>query len=364
MEKLTEIINSFDIEGTVTEIKPLGDGLINDTYIAVTAEPSAPDYVLQRVNHAIFTDVDGLQRNIDAVTSHIRHKLEASGTPDIDRRVLTFYPNRATGKSYLLHDGSYWRVSRFIPGSHTLSEVSPANAYTTGVAFGNFQSMLTDIDTSVLIESIPRFHDMELRLQQLRDAVAADVVGRSKEVAAELAEIESRAEAMCAAEQLHRAGKLPKRVCHCDTKVNNMLFDDNGNVLCVIDLDTVMPSYIFSDYGDFLRTAANTGDEDDRDLSQVSFDMDVFKEFTRGYLESAGGFLLPVEIDNLPYAATLFPYMQAVRFLADYINGDTYYKTNAPDHNLVRTRAQLQLLKSAEKQVPAMRAFIDTLLTK
>ena len=163
---------------------------------------------------------------------------------------------------------------------------------------------------------------------------------------------------MCKAERLYREGKLPKRVCHCDTKVNNMMFDEDGSVLCVIDLDTVMPSFIFSDYGDFLRSAANTGLEDDKSLDHVTFNMDIFKAFTKGYLESAKSFLLPIEIENLPYAAALFPYMQCVRFLADYINGDTYYKIQYPEHNLVRTKAQFKLLQSVEEHTPAMKEFI------
>ena len=158
--------------------------------------------------------------------------------------------------------------------------------------------------------------------------------------------------------RLHREGVLPKRVCHCDTKVNNMMFDEDGSVLCVIDLDTVMPSYVFSDYGDFLRSAANTGAEDDRNPDNVSFNMDIFRAFTRGYLESARSFLLPVEVENLPYAAALFPYMQCVRFLADYLNGDTYYKIAYPGHNLVRTAAQFKLWQSVEAHQDEMRAFI------
>lgn len=154
---------------------------------------------------------------------------------------------------------------------------------------------------------------MEFRLKQLREAVAANAAGRVAEVQYYLDEIEKRADEMCKAERLYREGKLPKRVCHCDTKVNNMMFDEDGKVLCVIDLDTVMPSFIFSDYGDFLRTGANTGDEDDKNLDNVNFNMEIFKAFTKGYLEGAGSFLTPIEIENLPYAAALFPYMQCVR---------------------------------------------------
>ena len=163
---------------------------------------------------------------------------------------------------------------------------------------------------------------------------------------------------MCLGERLHREGKLPKRICHCDTKVNNMLFDKEGNVLCVIDLDTVMPSFIFSDFGDFLRSAANTGAEDDKNLDNIDFNMEIFEAFTKGYLEGTKSFLLPIEKENLPYVAKLFPYMQTVRFLADYINGDTYYKIQYPEHNLVRTKAQWRLFECAERKEEAMREFV------
>lgn len=163
---------------------------------------------------------------------------------------------------------------------------------------------------------------------------------------------------MCKAERLHREGVLPKRICHCDTKVNNMMFDKEGNVLCVIDLDTVMPSFIFSDFGDFMRTAANKVAEDCPETDKVEFDMDIYRAFTKGYLESASVFLTPVEKENLPYAAALFPFMQAVRFFADYINGDTYYKIAYPEHNLVRTRNQMALYRSVTARQQEMAEFI------
>lgn len=360
MKDLLSIVSHFDLQGTVHEIKPLGAGLINDTYKVNTQEADAPDYVLQRINHAIFQNVEMLQRNIHAVTCHIRKKLEESGANDIDRKVLHFV-DAETGKSFWFDGESYWRVMTFIPNAQTYETVNPEYSYYAGVAFGNFQAMLADIPDA-LGETIPDFHNMEFRLKQLRDAVAADAVGRVKDVQFFLNEIESRAEEMCKAERLHREGVLPKRVCHCDTKVNNMMFDEDGNVLCVIDLDTVMPSFIFSDYGDFLRSAANTGAEDDQNLDNVNFNMEIFKAFTKGYLESARSFLLPIEIENLPYAAALFPYMQCVRFLADYINGDTYYKIQYPEHNLVRTKAQFKLLQSVEEHTPAMREFIASCL--
>ena len=360
MKNLRSIVSNFKIEGTLQEIKPLGAGLINDTYKVTTQEAEKPDYVLQRINHAIFQDVDMLQANIEAVTTHIRKKLEEQQATDIDRKVLHFLPT-AEGKTYWYDGESYWRIMVFIPNAKTYETVNPEFSYYAGVAFGNFQAMLADIPNE-LGETIPKFHNMEFRLQQLREAVAANPTGRVEEVKSYLDELEKRAEEMCKAERLHREGKLPKRVCHCDTKVNNMMFDEQGNVLCVIDLDTVMPSFIFSDFGDFLRSAANTGLEDDSDLSHVSFNMEIFKAFAKGYLESAKGFLLPIEIENLPYAAALFPYMQCVRFLTDYINGDTYYKIKYPEHNLVRTKAQFKLLQSVEEHTPDMKAFIASCL--
>lgn len=356
MKDLLSIVSHFQLTGTVQEIKPLGAGLINDTYKVTTLEADAPDYVLQRINHAIFQDVEMLQANINAVTTHIRRKLEEKGEGDIERKVLHFLP-AGNGKTYWFDGGNYWRVMTFIPNARTYETVNPEYSYYAGAAFGNFQAMLADIPDR-LGETIPNFHNMEFRLKQLHDAVAADAAGRVGEVRYFLDEIERRADEMCKAERLHRENKLPKRVCHCDTKVNNMMFDENGNVLCVIDLDTVMPSFVFSDFGDFLRSGANTGLEDDKDLSNVNFNMEIFKAFTKGYLESAKSFLLPVEIENLPYAAALFPYMQCVRFLADYINGDTYYKIQYPEHNLVRTKAQFKLLQSVEEHTPEMQEFI------
>lgn len=356
MKDLLSIVSHFQLKGTTGTVNPLGSGLINDTYKVTTVEADAPDYVLQRVNHAIFRDVDMLQANIEAVTRHIRKKLEQQGEADIERKVLHFLP-ADTGKTYW-HDGeNYWRMMVFIPRAKTYETVNPEYSYYAGSAFGRFQAMLADIPDT-LGETIPDFHNMEFRLKQLREAVAADASGRVKEVRPLLDELEKRADEMCKAERLHREGRLPKRVCHCDTKVNNMMFDEDGTVLCVIDLDTVMPSFIFSDYGDFLRSAANTGLEDDPNLANVNFNMDIFRAFTKGYLESAKSFLLPVETENLPYAAALFPYMQCVRFLGDYINGDTYYKISYPEHNLVRAKAQFKLLQSVEEHMPEMKAFI------
>ena len=355
---LLQIVGHFAVEGEVTGIRPLGNGLINDTFLVETDGPD--NYVLQRINQSIFRDVDLLQHNIDCVTRHIREKLIAAGESDIDRKVLRFLPEKTTGKSYWTDGAQWWRVSVFIRDAITYEAVTPEYAGYAGEAFGRFEAMLADLPDQ-LGEPIPDFHNMELRARQLREAVAADAAGRmaDPEVRALVDAMFAREAEMCKAERMYREGVLLKRICHCDTKVNNMLFDRDGNILCVIDLDTVMPSFVFSDFGDFLRTAANTGAEDDPDLDNVDFNMEIFKAFAKGYLSTAGAFLTPVERENLPFAATLFPYMQAVRFLADYINGDTYYKIKYPAHNLVRTRAQWKLYEAACSRLADMARFLQ-----
>ena len=358
MNELFSIASHFIAPETIEDIQPLGNGLINDTYKIMAKGETQPKYVLQRINNAVFTDVEMLQNNIEAVTNHIRQKYETHGVKDINRRVLHFL-KADTGKTYIVEDGKYWRVMDFIAGSYTYEAVTPEYAYFAGRSFGDFESLLTDLKEPIG-EIIPDFHNIEFRLKQLEDAVAEDKVGQMREVEVQkfVAKIREAAERMCLGERLYREGKLPKRICHCDTKVNNMLFDKDGNVLCVIDLDTVMPSFVFSDFGDFLRSAANTGAEDDPNLDNVHFHMEIFKSFAKGYLEGTASFLTPLEKELLPYAATLFPYMQAVRFLTDYINGNTYYKIKYATHNLVRTRAQWKLFEEAENCLPEMKSFI------
>ncbi|MGO5242751.1 aminoglycoside phosphotransferase family protein [Hallella sp.] len=357
---LDNILSQFLIEGKVESVKPLGNGLINDTFRVVT-EGDAPDYVLQRINNNIFTDVDLLQHNIEAVTGHIRRKLEAAGADDIDRKVLRFVPTQQGKTYYLDNEGRYWRVSVFIPDAVTYEQVDLTSSRNAGKAFGEFESMLVDLPEQ-LGETIPDFHNMELRARQLQEAIEQDKAGRVAGVADIIADLQKDMHEMCKAERLFREGKLPKRICHCDTKVNNMMYDKQGNVLCVIDLDTVMPSFVFSDYGDFLRTGANFVAEDDPKIENVGFNQDIFRAFTEGYIESARSFLTPVEVENLPYAVALFPFMQCVRFFADYLNGDTYYKIAYPEHNLVRTRNQQALYHRVTDNYDMMDNFIRTLI--
>ena len=346
---LISIASRFVDPSLITTIQPLGNGLINDTYKIMIKGQEQPQYVLQHINDKVFTDVEMLQRNIEIVTDHIRRKYEAAGMSDIDRRVLHFL-KADTGKTYVKVGEEYWRVMDFIADSVTQEAVTPQSAYDAGRSFGDFESLLADVKEPIG-EIIPNFHNIEFRLQQLDEAIAANPVERmqDREVQDFVKKIKDVAYEMCLSERLYREGKLPKRICHCDTKVNNMLFDRDGNVLCIIDLDTIMPSFVFSDFGDFLRSAANTGAEDDPNPSNIHFNMEIYESFLKGYLEGTKTFLTPLECELLPYAAQLFPYMQAVRFFADYINGDTYYKVKYPEHNLVRTRAQWKLFEEARK---------------
>lgn len=357
-KNLCDILAHFAEILDVQEVKPLTSGLINQTYLVITN--SSENYVLQCVNHHVFKNVELLQHNIESVTKHIKAKLEALHEEDVDRKVLRFLPTQE-GKTYYFDGEHYWRVCVFIRDSHTQDEVTPESAYLVGLKFGEFESMLVDLPEQ-LEETIPDFHNMEFRIRQLREAVAADKAGRKAKVQHLIDSIERDADEMCKAECLYREGKLPKRVCHCDTKVSNMLFDADGKVLCVIDLDTVMPAFVFSDFGDFLRSAANTAAEDEPDLDKIHFNMPVFQSFAKGYLESAGKFLTPLEIEMLPYAVMLFPYMQAVRFLTDYLDGDLYYQTRYAGHNYVRTLAQYKLYQETVKAAPSMQDYIHSLV--
>ena len=354
-QQLKAIVEKFDIQGNVISAKPLGAGHINDSYKILTESSATPDYVLQRINHYIFKNVDALQDNILRVTDHIRNKLVLSGVKDVENRVLRLAKDM-DGKLYHKDtDGNYWRILYFIPDSHSYDEgITSELALYAGRAFGDFQAMLADLPGAPLVETIPNFHNMEARLETFRQAVKDNKAGRVAKTQYMADEIEKRAVDMCKAERLHRDGLLPKRINHCDTKVNNVLFDTNNQVLCVVDLDTVMPGYVLSDFGDFMRTGANTGKEDDLDLDKISIDMKIYEAYTKGYLEKTKSFLLPVEIVNLPFGAKLLTYMQTVRFYADYLDGDLYYKIHSPEHNWQRTVAQFKLLQSMEENFDKM----------
>ena len=378
---MKEILSHFDIKNEVADPQPLKIGFINDSFIVRAKHPGEKSYFLQRINHHIFQNVEGLQRNIQIVTDHIRKKLAAAGETDIDRKVLELVPTKDGKLFHKTAEGDfgvpasnaqggegYWRVYVLIENASSQEKVTPESAELTGEAFGRFQCQLADLPFDALCESIPNFHNIEFRLWQLDEAIKEAVRSQKSDIRYQryeacadiIAWIDKRREEMCLAERLFREGKLPKHINHCDTKVNNILFDEQGKPLCIVDLDTVMPGFVLSDFGDFMRTAANTGAEDDPVLDNIHVNLAIFEAYARGYLREAT-FLTDIEKQLLPYGCRLLSYMQTVRFFTDYLNGDTYYKIQYPEHNLVRTRAQLRLVEEQERVADKMQAIINKL---
>lgn len=298
--------------------------------------------------------------NIVGVTSYLGRMIrEAGGDPE--RETMSVWATRDGKNFYTDSEGGAWRVYPFVEGTVCLQKAETPELFAASArAFGKFQRMLRDYPADTLYETIPKFHDTEDRLAKLKAAVAADAMGRVKEVGPELKFVAEREADCSVALSALREGRLPLRVTHNDTKLNNILIDRaTGEGICVIDLDTVMPGFVLSDIGDFIRTGANTGAEDDANLDNVNVNIDIFKAYTRGYMEKAKSFLTPMEIKLLPYGGRLLTYMQTVRFLTDYINGDTYYKIHSPKHNLIRTKAQFKLLQSLEAHADEMDAFMS-----
>ena len=369
-EKMFDIVSLFETVGKIEEVRPLGPGFINDTLIVKCVDGDAVvRYILQRKNHNVFPDVPGMMNNIVMVTAHIKAKVEAAGG-DPMREVLTVVERRQESLTeeekalpysnlyYKDADGNFWAMCTFIEGSVTYEKAdTPALAYKGGQGIGKFQAQLADFNVP-LSETIKGFHNIRWRFQQWEEALKKDAAGRVKDLAEEISWIESRKEEMLSFWSLVENGTIPMRVTHNDTKISNILFDEAGEVLCVIDLDTCMSSTSLNDFGDAIRSYTNTGAEDDRDLSKVSMSLEMFKAYAEGYLSERKASMTESEIEWLAFSARYITFEQVLRFLMDYIDGDTYYKTNAPDHNLVRTHAQYKLLQSMEEQYPQMKEIV------
>lgn len=360
---LKEIFGYFTPEGTYLTGEPYGSGHIHDTFRVETAESDKDDYILQRLNNKIFRNIPQLQNNIERVTVHLNKKLQKVPGANTKRECLTLIPAK-DGKSWIIDkDGNHWRMYIFISNHRSYNIVdNPDKAFEGGKAIGRFQAMLADMPGGPLAETIPKFHDIENRLEILNQKIKENPAGRVSELTDEIKQYISRSEEMKTILKLGKAGKIPLRITHNDTKFNNILLDENDKALCVIDLDTVMPGYVHYDFGDAIRTVTNTAAEDEKDTSKIEMNITLFEAYARGYLSEAGKTLNEVEKEYLAFAPKLITYTIGVRFLTDYIDGDNYFKIHHPLHNLQRTRAQMKLVMSMERQYEEMQKIISKLI--
>ena len=349
---LQPILNQFPLNGTPVSCERYGSGHINETYLVVT--DAGKRYILQKINHHVFQDVEGLMRNISAVTEHLSRK-------DADpRHSLHIIPTN-DGKAYATENAdAYWRVYDFVEGSLCLQAPETLEDFRqSALAFGSFQRALADFPAGTLAETIPQFHDTPNRYRNLHAAMAADGLGRAASVQPEIAFAlahEADADRNMA---LLRAGKLPLRVTHNDTKLNNVLLDaETRTPLCVIDLDTVMPGLVANDFGDSIRFGASTGAEDEKDLGKIEMSLERFAAYTEGFLEACGASLTQEELESLPWGAKLMTLEVGIRFLTDYLEGDIYFHTAYPEHNLDRMRTQFKLVADMEAKWTEMQKII------
>ena len=352
---LNQILAQFRLVGAPISCERYGFGHINVTYLVVTDRGMR--YILQKINDHVFPHVDELQHNIAAVTAYLRKQT------DEKYGVLTLIPTLTGETYYHTEETGYWRVYDFIEGSICLqAPETPEDFYQSAIAFGTFQQQLKDFPAHTLYETIKNFHNAPDRYRIFKEVLAKDPLGRAKEVEEEIAFALAHEQVGGTLYRMLQAGELPLRVTHNDTKLNNvMLREDTRTPLCVIDLDTVMPGSMLYDFGDALRMGASTGAEDEVDLSKVSFDTEAFSHFAKGYLEEMRDELTEKEMELLPEAAALLTYECGVRFLTDYLNGDTYFKVKRENHNLDRARNQFKLVADIVQKMDILKKIISEL---
>ena len=355
-----EVIDAFQFQGTYMEGIPYGSGHINDTF-RVTFEENGTTrrYILQRMNKTIFLHPEELMENVTGVTQWLRKKiLEIGGNPE--RETLNLVPTKEDKNFFVDQAGDYWRAYIFIEGAATYDLVqNKEDFYQSAVAFGHFQGLLADYPAQTLHETIVNFHNTVDRFAKFKKAAAEDVMGRAKDVQKEIQFVldrEALAHTLC---DMQAEGKLPLRVTHNDTKLNNIMIDDETRkAICVIDLDTVMPGLAVNDFGDSIRFGASTAEEDERDLSKVSCSMELFELYTKGFIEGCQGSLTEAELEMLPVGAMTMTYECGMRFLTDYLEGDHYFKVHRDGHNLDRARTQFTLVKDMEEKLETMNAIV------
>ena len=358
---LEKICHVFSLDGEFVEYKRNTNGHINSTYILTFNEDGKiKKYVLQMISTEIFKDPEGLMNNIVGVTKHIKKKNNDMNTPWADRCTLTFLPTIEDKYYYLDEQNNCWRVYEFIDNVYTCNSIENSNDfYNAGVAFGEFQNLLADYDSSTLVETIPNFHNTISRFADFKKAVEDNKSGRIENAKEDVAFALAREKETHILIDLINEGKLPLRVTHNDTKLNNILFDEATNKgICVIDLDTVMPGLSLYDFGDSIRFGANTAAEDEKDVSKVSLSLELYEAYVNGYLSSAKNALTDLEKELLPMGAWMMTYECGIRFLMDYLNGDVYFHTDYAEHNLVRARTQFALVADMENKMDEMKEII------
>ncbi|MEY3772345.1 MAG: hypothetical protein RL067_359 [Verrucomicrobiota bacterium] len=355
------VARHFALLGDYVSAPPYGSGHINDTFaLEMDQGGKSVRYVLQRINHNIFRNPDGLMRNVERVCRHTQAKLAQAGRADASRRALTLVPTRDGRGWYVDPHGNHWRCYVFVERATGHDVIRNAGqAFQAAKAFGAFQALLADLPGDRLIETIPNFHHTPSRYAAFAAALAKDAHGRAKEAAPEIAFAQARAHEVGTIVEAMARGEIPERVTHNDTKLNNVLLDNESQEgICVIDLDTVMPGSALYDFGDLVRTSTSPAAEDETDLSKVTMQLPMFAALVQGYLASAGGFLTPRERELLPFAGKLITFEIGLRFLTDWLEGDVYFKVKRPRHNLDRLRTQFKLVESIEAQLPAMQALV------
>jgi hypothetical protein len=345
------IVTHFCIPEHVTRVSVLGEGFINDTFLVETSSPQK--YILQRKNRSVFPDIPGMMANIDKVTRHIRSKGAVT---------LTLVPGKNEDLYYIDNEGEYWTCCTYIPDTYTYEQASDKEMIRAGgEGLGMFHSQMADF-RGTLTTTLPGFHNIRYRFSQFSDSAKANRAGRLTDVASLVKEIYSRQEKMESFYKLIAEGSIPERVSHNDTKLSNFLFDRQKKVVCAIDLDTVMQTTVLYDFGDAVRSYANAFAEDHPVSSRVVMDPDRFYAFSEGYASRAAWFLNDTEKLHMAFSALYITYEQFLRFLMDYIDGDTYYRIRYPTHNLVRAQSQLALLKSMEDQYDLMQENLHSIL--
>ena len=357
---ISQILAAYVLPGTVADVARHGKGHINDTFCVVckTPEGGTARFILQRLSQAAFPHPEEVMENFVGITSYLRREILAEGGDPL-RETLSLVKTGDGADFVTDAEGRAWRLMPFIENAECYQSATPELFAASGRAFGRFQYMLRDYPARTLHETIPHFHDTEVRFDQFIAALEADKLNRAEGVSPEIQFILRRKADCGVALRALREGKLPLRVTHNDTKLNNILIDrDTHEGICIIDLDTTMPGLSINDFGDSVRFGANHCLEDEQDLTKVNFDISLYEVFTRGFLEGARGSLTPAELEYLPWGARLMTLECGIRFLTDYLDGDHYFHVSHPLQNLDRARTQLKLVKDMEEQFDAMGAVV------